>query len=474
MIAADDLSKVVEKFPSPDDQGILSGADREAMLQAVAEMQSLGRDGVVALVNLLKGPAQGGDTRPHHLLHALAVSVSAQDSELRKTVAEALASTLQPDRPREVNAFVIRQLQVAGGVEVVPVLGQVLSDPELCEPATQALLAIGSAAAETLRNALSEVPDPCRLTVAQALGVLRDQPSVPALTDLLTSADEELRLAAVWGLARIGQPSSINSVLQAADDATGYERIKATQACLLLAENLAHADEKDDARRVYQHLQETRTDERERYVREAVSIGLAAIDGTSQDDAWRVLLDGSDLSAWQNARGGAPSDGWVLEDGAVVRKRQAGDLWTKDRFGDFVLDLEFKTTGNSGVFIRTDKPTDNVQTGIEIQIYTPSKQPGKHTCGAVYDCLAPSKIVDRPNEWNHLVITTKDQRIQVEMNGEQIIEMDLNEWSEPGKNPDGTDNKFRNALKDFKREGHIGLQDHGAEVAYRNMRIRPL
>ncbi len=94
----------------------------------------------------------------------------------------------------------------------------------------------------------------------------------------------------------------------------------------------------------------------------------------------------------------------------MVRKRQAGDIWTKDRFGDFVLDLEFKTTGNSGVFIRTDQPTDNVQTGIEIQVDNPSDQLGKHICGAVYDCLAPSKNAAKKDEWNRMVITALDNQ----------------------------------------------------------------
>jgi hypothetical protein len=53
------------------------------------------------------------------------------------------------------------------------------------------------------------------------------------------------------------------------------------------------------------------------------------------------------------------------------------------------------------------------------------------------------------------------------MNDEPIIDADLDRWTEAGKNPDGTPKKLRTALKDFKREGHIGLQDHGAIVKFR-------
>jgi len=209
----------------------------------------------------------------------------------------------------------------------------------------------------------------------------------------------------------------------------------------------------------------------------ALSAGLIlgqAASLASEGDGWRDLLRGKDLSGWHDGSGKRPGAGWVVEDGTLVRNDRAGYIWTKERFGNFVLDLEFKTEGNSGIFIRTDKPRDCVQTGIEIQVYRPVKNPHKSSCGAVYNCVAPAKEMSRPDQWNHITITADDNKLTVAINGQEIVNMDLNQWTEPGRNPDGTKNKFRTALKDFKREGHIGLQDHGAWVAYRNIRIKRL
>jgi hypothetical protein len=193
----------------------------------------------------------------------------------------------------------------------------------------------------------------------------------------------------------------------------------------------------------------------------------------SRDD-WKQLFNGRNLEGWTDAQAHPPGEGWVIENATMVRKERAGDIWTKDRYADFVLELEFKTKGNSGVFIRTDKPTDCVQTGIEIQVDNPSRNPGKHSVGAVYDALAPAKNAGKSDDWNKLAITADGNKLSVALNDEKIIDMDLDKWSEAGKNPDGTKNKFKAALKDFKREGYIGFQDHGAEVLYRNVRIKLL
>jgi len=188
---------------------------------------------------------------------------------------------------------------------------------------------------------------------------------------------------------------------------------------------------------------------------------------------WRDLL-AKDLSNCIYEPGS-----WTMEDGVLTLKG-GGYIWTKEKLGDFILDLEFKVDkgGNSGVFIRTGDISDPVQTAIEVQILDyKGKDPArsKGACGAIYDCLAPSKnVVKKPGEWNRCTITCKANKIYVVLNGEQIIDMDLNLWTEAHKNPDGTPNKFNTAYKDMPRVGHIGFQDHGDPVWYRNIKIKTL
>ena len=73
-----------------------------------------------------------------------------------------------------------------------------------------------------------------------------------------------------------------------------------------------------------------------------------------------------------------------------------------------------------------------------------------------------------------MIITCDDSLVIVEMNGEEIVRADLDEWDTPHKNPDGSRNKFGIALKDFPRKGHIGLQDHGGKLWFRNIKVKTL
>jgi len=187
-----------------------------------------------------------------------------------------------------------------------------------------------------------------------------------------------------------------------------------------------------------------------------------------------------DIDTWYTASPGS----WKMEDG-VMSGGGNGDIWSVKRYGNFILECEFKISpeGNSGIFFRTGDLKDPVQTGIEMQVidtvgYFGESMPeenSKHMCGAMYDLLEPSSIAEKTaGEWNQVAITCKDNLIEVVMNGIKIIEMDVDKWTTPHMNPDGTENKFNNALKDFPREGHIGFQDHGDPVWYRNVRIKEL
>jgi hypothetical protein len=200
---------------------------------------------------------------------------------------------------------------------------------------------------------------------------------------------------------------------------------------------------------------------------------LSSSSGHPSTEAWADLFQ-PDLSNAVFEPGG-----WVFEEG-VLRAKDHGTIWTRESYGNFVLDLEFKVApnANSGVFLRAGD-TSNVLSALEIQIHETSDQGKYGMVGALYDAKAPDKAMARPaGEWNRYTITCMDSRLQLVFNGELVHDLDLNDWDEPHKNPDGTENKFATALKNFSRNGPIGFQGlHGKEaqpVWFRNLRIKPL
>jgi len=171
-------------------------------------------------------------------------------------------------------------------------------------------------------------------------------------------------------------------------------------------------------------------------------------------------------------------DSWEIKDDVLIAKG-GGDIWTKQKYGNFILDLDFKIEegGNSGVFLRTGDVEEWLHTAIEVQIFDSygKTTPDKHDCGAIFDCLEPMvNAVNKPGMWNRYTITCMDNKIYVVLNGRQVIDMDLDKWITPHQNPDGTQNKFNSAYKNMPRIGNIGLQFHGDPVMFRNIKIRVL
>jgi HEAT repeat protein len=208
-------------------------------------------------------------------LHALATFVAAHDDQPRREIAQALASTLSGNRAKEAKGFVIRQLQVCGGKEVVEALGNQLHDEELCADAAAALLSIGTTG-DAFRKALTLAKGKQhRLTLIQALSELRDSEAADLLRVAARDEDSGVRQASLWGLANIADPDDAERLI-AATGAGGYERIQATRSCLLLAERLLAAGRQTSAEKIYRHLRDTPVAS-ESYIREAAERGLATV-----------------------------------------------------------------------------------------------------------------------------------------------------------------------------------------------------
>ena len=199
----------------------------------------------------------------------------------------------------------------------------------------------------------------------------------------------------------------------------------------------------------------------------------ARADGYPDTTGWKDLF-AKDLSNAVNA------EHWKWEDDGTLVAKDHETLWTKESYSNFILDLEFKVAkeSNSGVFLHSANIKDSLS-ALEIQVHENTDGSKYGMVAAIYDAMPPSKDMAKPvGEWNHFTITCKGSLVIVVFNGEEVIHADLDNWTEAHKNPDGTPNKFKVALKDFARTGPLGLQGlHGkakAPVWYRNLKIKPL
>jgi len=199
---------------------------------------------------------------------------------------------------------------------------------------------------------------------------------------------------------------------------------------------------------------------------------------------WEILFDGKSLDAF-NLKG---QDGiWAVnKDGELYPAKAGETLYTKKRYCDYVLELDFKVLGgkkaNSGVFIRVHdpRPNEEVWTGLEVQILDNAdyhvKFDARNANGALYAMVSPAVDANKPvGEWNHYRITANDAVIVIELNGKEIVKTDLSKYTKPGENPDGTHNKSPHALATLPREGFVGLQNYnGTPVLFKNVRIKAL
>ncbi|HMJ59880.1 MAG TPA: DUF1080 domain-containing protein [Gemmatimonadales bacterium] len=225
---------------------------------------------------------------------------------------------------------------------------------------------------------------------------------------------------------------------------------------------------------------------------------------TERAAGWHLLFDGRTLAGWRGlGYDTVPTAHWVVVDGAIKkiasgnvprvsdgRPLNGGDLMTVDSFADFELTWDWKVTpgANSGVKYNVSEAMSVGQggsggpshsaLGFEYQILDDDRhEDGKlptHRSGGLYDLIAPgdAKVLRPVGEWNRSVVIFRGNHGEHWLNGRRILAFEL-----------GTarmdsllvQSKYR-TIPGFanRRKGHIVLQDHGDEVYFRNIKVRPL
>jgi len=197
---------------------------------------------------------------------------------------------------------------------------------------------------------------------------------------------------------------------------------------------------------------------------------------------WQLLFDGKDASA--NFRGYKKDklpDGWVVKDAAIVREKGGGDIITKEQYESFELTVDWKISpgGNSGIMFKVQETKGpSYQTGPECQVQDNKGGHDPQKAGWMY-ALYPASVdaTKAAGEWNRFVLkvqktATGTYKCEHTMNGTLYVTYEIGsaDWNEKvAKSKFAKMEGFGKADK-----GHICLQDHGNEVAYKNLKIRVL
>jgi hypothetical protein len=207
---------------------------------------------------------------------------------------------------------------------------------------------------------------------------------------------------------------------------------------------------------------------------------------------WELLFNGTNLDGWKRYNRDTIGPLWIVQDGVLVCNgaglgegsgANGGSLTTTRQFGNFELVVDWKITpgGNSGILyhvVESPEYAHDYETGPEYQVMDDAGWKGElnpaQKVGSNYDMFeAPdTKKVMPVGEWNTARIVYKDGHVEHYLNGEKTVEFEEGsaDYEERYKKSKWVDYPGWNKSK----VGAISLQDHGANVYYRNIKIRAL
>lgn len=233
------VSSLLERFPADT---------AEARNALCAELLGLGPAGLAETLARVEPPGGANDAEARFAANGLAVYATRAGAESeRLLVVRALLAALARSTDKDVAAFFISQVQLAGKGESVKPLARYLTDEVLAGPAAAALRTIGGTeAAMALVKALGPAPLPAKVSIAGALGAMRSREAVKKLVPLARHSDARLRRASRSALANIGDPSAMGSLSCVLVTAPHEERAQAPHDLLLFVRRLIEGGRKTE------------------------------------------------------------------------------------------------------------------------------------------------------------------------------------------------------------------------------------
>jgi hypothetical protein len=212
-----------------------------------------------------------------------------------------------------------------------------------------------------------------------------------------------------------------------------------------------------------------------------------------QKEGWVLLFNGKNFDGWRQCNGTAMPANWVIEDNAmkvvIGEGKKPGQgangdiLYPGKKFKNFELSIDWKASkmANSGIFFNVrevpGKPIYYAAPEVQVldNVDATDNKVASHLAGSLYDILpADPKTVKPTGEWNTIVVKVKDGKVTHVQNGVEVVSYTL--WT-----PEWDAMVAKSKFKDFpgftegiSKEGFIGLQDHGYDVWFRNIKIREL
>ena len=214
-----------------------------------------------------------------------------------------------------------------------------------------------------------------------------------------------------------------------------------------------------------------------------------------KEEGWKLLFDGEEpVEGWRGYQlDSFPAKGWEVDNNAIrcigsghgEAGGQGGDIIYDQKFKNFKLRLQYKISkeGNSGIFYLAKELEDEPiwKSAPEFQVLDNKRHPdaemgknGNRKAASLYDMIPADPQNTKPagEAWNQVEIMVYNGTVVHKQNGETVVEYHLGtpDWKEMIKN-----SKFSDFEEFGKyRKGYIGLQDHGCDVWYRDIKIKKM